>query len=146
MQPASQMGGTASFDLLAAAANSLQGFVASLSIAQPDAAARVERARCIHTIRRLRDSVFPTGLFAEPAWDMLLDLYISEHSRRRLVVSDLGRLAGVPGTTALRHLGDLVDAGVVARQNSPSDGRRIYVTLTQDATEKLDRLMTIPIA
>lgn len=39
--------------------------------------------------RRLRDAIFPDAGFADPAWDMLLELYNAFHERRPIRVSDL---------------------------------------------------------
>ncbi len=54
-----------------------------------------------------RQALFKTELFADPAWDMLLDLALSEASGRRISVTSLCIASGVPTTTALRRLDDL---------------------------------------
>src|SRR3954449_7806519 len=60
----------------------------------------------IFQARRARGRYFPEELFAEPAWDMLLDLLRRELTGRRLSASDLCLAAGVPGTMALRWISD----------------------------------------
>jgi len=80
--------------------------------------------------RRLRAQFFQGELFADPAWDMLLDLFAAELERRRVSVSSLCIAAAVPPTTALRWIGTLHDAGLFERQADPSDRRRAYVGLS----------------
>src|SRR5437762_5630979 len=52
--------------------------------------------------RRKRNDFFDATLFADPAWDILLELYAAELGQRRLSVSSLGLCAAIPATTALR--------------------------------------------
>ena len=80
--------------------------------------------------RARRAKHFNSDLFADPAWDMLLELYAAELGQRRVSVTSLGLASGVPPTTALRWLTTLVSEGLVQRQNDPLDGRRIYISLT----------------
>lgn len=54
--------------------------------------------------RRLRDEFFMPGLFADPAWDMLLDLYAAELEDQPVSVSSLCIAAAVAPTTALRWI------------------------------------------
>ncbi|MEZ0244384.1 MAG: hypothetical protein ACAH11_13490 [Sphingomonas sp.] len=81
--------------------------------------------------RRLRGQFFQGELFADPAWDMLLDLYAAELERRQVSVSSLCIAAAVPPTTALRWIGTLHDAGLFERKADPSDRRRAYIVLSQ---------------
>jgi DNA-binding MarR family transcriptional regulator len=69
-------------------------------------------------------------LFADPAWDMLLELYVAQLSQRRMTVSRLSEASGVPPTTALRWIETLVRHGLAERRNDPLDGRRVYISLS----------------
>jgi DNA-binding MarR family transcriptional regulator len=89
--------------------------------------------------RALRTKHFPGDLFADPAWDMLLDLAASIPERRRVSVTSLCLAAGVPTTTALRWIGLLVDAGFVERGVDAADRRRVFVTLTDRAIRAMAR-------
>src|SRR5690242_2157665 len=62
--------------------------------------------------RRMRTFFLSSDLFAEPAWDMLLELFHAELSHRRVAVKHLCAAAAVPATTALRWLTTLVDEGL----------------------------------
>jgi len=83
--------------------------------------------------RRLRDGFFPTGLFEDPAWDMLLDLFAAELEGNRVSVSSLCIAAAVAPTTALRWIGKLTEAALLQRVPDPHDKRRAFMALTDRA-------------
>ena len=87
--------------------------------------------------RRERARFFPDGLFADPAWDMLLDLLAAGLAQTRVSVSSLCLASNVPSTTALRWIKALENDGLVMRQADPHDGRRYFVTLSQKAKSAL---------
>jgi DNA-binding MarR family transcriptional regulator len=99
-------------------------------------AAPVDR---IFHARRARTRYLPEELFAEPAWDMLLNLLRCELTGRRVSTSDLCLAAGVPGTTALRWIKALVQKGLVIREPDRRDGRRVFIALAPDASAALRR-------
>ncbi len=80
--------------------------------------------------RRLREQFFASDLFADPAWDMLLDLFAARLEGGNVSVSSLCIASAVPPTTALRWITTLTDAGLVARQEDPADKRRAFIVLT----------------
>jgi len=83
--------------------------------------------------RQLRNQHFGNGLFSDPAWDMLLDLAAARSEYKRVSVTSLCVASGVPQTSALRCLGELVGAGFVQRTRDATDRRRIFVELTDKA-------------
>lgn len=85
--------------------------------------------------RRLREQFLPTDLFADPAWDMILDLMAARLAGQRVSVSSLCIAAAVPPTTALRWIRQLTDRGVFSRIDDPADGRRVFIELTDSAAE-----------
>jgi DNA-binding MarR family transcriptional regulator len=87
--------------------------------------------------RARRSKFFNPRLFADPAWDMLLELYAAELAERRVSVSSLCLASGVPATTALRWLTAMQKEKLVVRENDPLDGRRIFVKLSATGIEKL---------
>jgi DNA-binding MarR family transcriptional regulator len=82
----------------------------------------------------MRRCAFPDGndLFPDPAWEMLLDLYINENHRPRVAVSSLCIAAKVPPTTALRWIDRLVTAQFLCRADDACDGRRVLLGLTAE--------------
>lgn len=97
----------------------------------------VEVARIWHQ-RRKRQSHFPEGLFADPAWDMLLGLYAAKLAGARTTVKDAIRASHVPSTTGLRWLGTLVRHGLCEKIPDAMDARRQYVTLTAAGRAAMD--------
>jgi DNA-binding MarR family transcriptional regulator len=89
--------------------------------------------------RRLRDELFDSELFADPAWDMLLDLYAARLDRSRVSVSSLCIAAAVPATTALRWIKTLTETGLFERRADQHDARRIFVQLSDEATAAMHR-------
>jgi DNA-binding MarR family transcriptional regulator len=80
--------------------------------------------------RRQRASFFDGNLFADPAWDILLDLYRAHLAQQRISVTSVCFGAGVPVSTALRWLNALEERGFARRSQDPLDGRRFFVELT----------------
>jgi DNA-binding transcriptional ArsR family regulator len=87
--------------------------------------------------RALRSSVFDPDFFCDPAWDMLLDLFLQQSLGRRVCVSSLCIASGAPSSTALRWIRALEEADLVERSRDPADGRRIFVRLTAAGHAKI---------
>ena len=98
-----------------------------------------DTVRTVIRARRLRARYFAEDLFADPAWDMLLDLLQAEIAHLRVPVSSLCIAAAVPATTALRWLKTMVAQGLFVRRADPHDGRRVFVELAPDASRALRR-------
>jgi hypothetical protein len=79
------------------------------------------------------------GLFGEPGWDLLLDLYIREKSGSRSSVTSACIGSRAPHTTALRYVTAMVEAGWLERTADPSDKRRHWLSLSETGLKKLDR-------
>ncbi len=99
----------------------------------------VEAVRSVIRARRLRARFFAEDLFADPAWDMLLDLLQAEIAQLRVPVSSLCIAAAVPATTALRWLKSMTDKGLFVRRADPHDGRRVFVELSSNASMAMRR-------
>lgn len=89
--------------------------------------------------RQARAKFFDPALFADPAWDMLLDLAAAHAEQRRVSVTSLCIASGVPPTTALRWIRQMTDAGLFERVEDPSDKRRVFISLTGKAREAMAR-------
>ncbi len=94
------------------------------------AAAR-DKAVGILEIRKRRETVFGYDLFGEPAWDLMLDLFIQHVDRQKTSSTSAAIAARVPPTTALRYLNSLVRKGLVVRHASDHDLRVQYVALSE---------------
>jgi len=100
-----------------------------------------DTVRSVIRARRARARYFPEDLFADPAWDMLLDLLQAEIAQLRVPVSSLCIAAAVPATTALRWIKTLVSQDLFIRRADPHDGRRVFVELAPNASQALRRYL-----
>ncbi len=98
-----------------------------------------ETVRNVIRARRLRARFFDEELFADPAWDMLLDLLAAEVAQHRVPVSSLCIAAAVPATTALRWIKMMTDSGLFVRRADPHDGRRVFIELAPNASLAMRR-------
>ncbi|MCJ1961070.1 MarR family transcriptional regulator [Novosphingobium mangrovi (ex Hu et al. 2023)] len=89
--------------------------------------------------RQQRGRFFEGDLFADPAWDMLLDLTASQGEGKRVSVTSLCIASGVPPTTALRWIGQMVEAGLFVRVCDDSDRRRAFIALSQSTQDAMAR-------
>lgn len=89
--------------------------------------------------RQLRARFFDGNLFADPAWDMLLDLTAARAEHIRVSVTSLCIASGVPPTTALRWIGQMTDAGLFERVEDDTDRRRAFIALTDHAADAMAR-------
>ncbi|WP_232332959.1 helix-turn-helix domain-containing protein [Novosphingobium aquimarinum] len=113
------------------------GHTALRSIRPPLPDPRLVRSIIKH--RRLRGRFFEGDLFADPAWDMLLDLTAARAEHARVSVTSLCIAADVPPTTALRWFTQMVEAGLFERQCDDTDRRRAFITLSEKAANAMAR-------
>ncbi|MBV7259384.1 winged helix DNA-binding protein [Erythrobacter crassostreae] len=95
--------------------------------------------RQIIASRQARSRFFDEELFADPAWDMLLDLTAAHAEHQRVSVTSLCIAAAVPATTALRWIKQLVETGVFERVADPADKRRAFIALSDQSLEGMAR-------
>ena len=100
----------------------------------------LDTARQVYDMRRSRERIFGPGLFADPSWDVLLDLYIAKREGRKVTISSACIAASAPTTTATRHISHLVQAGLVMRIPHPVDARSSYLQLSAAGERKLTQL------
>ena len=90
----------------------------------------------LYQFRRRRERLFGP-IFGEPAWDILLDLFVMEAKGRRVPVSSACIASGVSHSTALRQIDELVRRNLVMRERDEIDKRRTYLRLTEAGIRKL---------
>ena len=91
----------------------------------------IESAKAEYVSREKRFSNISPSLLGEPAWDMLLDLFISRLSKRRVSVTSVCIASHAPSTTGLRYLRALEVEGYVERIRSSFDQRVSFIELTE---------------
>ncbi|MBB5685277.1 MarR family transcriptional regulator [Sphingobium boeckii] len=107
--------------------------------AEPALPLSAETLRTALRARRMRERFFDAHLFADPAWDMLLDLMAARIEGEGVAVSSLCIAAVVPPTTALRWIRTMTEAGLFIRRADPLDGRRIFIELSDPAADGVTR-------
>jgi DNA-binding MarR family transcriptional regulator len=89
--------------------------------------------------RQLRTRFFDGDLFADPAWDILLDLAAARAEHKRVSVTSVCIASGVPPTTALRWISQLTEAALLQRVEDDTDRRRAFIALTDRAADAMAR-------
>lgn len=105
-----------------------------------DQVAEQQLTRVLRT-RAVRARFFDAHLFSDPAWDILLALYKAELTQRRISVSSCCSAAQVPTTTGLRYIAALCEQGVAVRTPDPLDGRRLFLSLSSEASAAMQRIL-----
>ena len=100
-------------------------------------------ARRYLKLRRERSNGLSEAIFSDPAWDMLLDLFVAKKEHRRITKSSAYLASGVSAGTAHRHALKLVEAGWVRQYLDPVDRRRIYIEIEEIAAERVARWLAL---
>lgn len=109
--------------------------------AEAEQARNLTIAKLLVGMRRFRETTFEVeGLFGDPAWDILLEIFIAENIGKRLSVTGACIGAAAP-TTGLRWLRRLETEGLVMREHDGQDRRRIYVRLTARGASLMNRTL-----
>lgn len=96
----------------------------------------LEAARQELRARRERARLFGSIVLSDPAWDILLTLFLASEEGRSADISSICDAVPVTQSAALRFLGHLVKAKMVTRQAEGAEAE-IHLTLTQAARMKL---------
>lgn len=96
------------------------------------------RARIVLNSRQQRTQYFNRAMFGEPAWDVLLALYITEKTEGRQSIGRIAEWINAPLSTVARWIDYLEKERLVSRQAHPNDRRVIFITLLEKGRELLD--------
>ena len=97
-------------------------------------------ANARRSVRRLllrRQLLGADWLFGEPAWDMLVELFIAHCEGAKVPTGALGIGSGLSSSSVQRLVQRLVDAELVVRAPDPGDGRRHFVSLSPEIAHRL---------
>jgi len=104
----------------------------------PDRTELVAIAADALRVRHQRSIFFAKAMFGEPAWDILLVLYVAEGIGEPRTVNQASELAGVAPTSAKRWIEYLEQNQLVTRRTHDTDSRRILLELTPRGRTGLD--------
>jgi len=102
----------------------------------------VTQARDLLAQRKMRRRFLPAELFHEPAWDMLIALFIAHNDTRPTNVKALVAMADAPVTTSQRWIEHLHKLKLIDRVNDPADRRRIEISLSHSGYEAITAYLT----
>jgi DNA-binding MarR family transcriptional regulator len=98
-------------------------------------------ARDILQSRRQRNHECGQKLFSEPAWDMLLELYVREAAGVAASARELTSASGAEESTAVRWLAHLEAELLLERRRSPTHPETDFVELTDLGRDSLERYL-----
>ena len=106
-----------------------------------DVANTVGVLRRIIRERRVRERFFKEARFGEPAWDIILDLTLAWFEGKTVAVSSLCIASGVPMSTAMRWINEMIEAGLIDRWIDPTDGRRNLMQVSPTTRDAMLRYL-----
>ena len=104
--------------------------------------ALLERAQSILRVRAARLRMLGRSAIGEPAFDLLLHLYV-QSEQDEISVTSLARAAGIPHSSAMRWTRYLGDRDLVECTESRSDRRATSVQLTRSGRTMMDEFLSV---
>jgi len=101
-------------------------------------------ANSILKTRRSRSDFLPAELFHEPAWDLLLELFVADAKGQRLTGRDVSNSANVTPSVMSRWLKHLTRLHLIIGDGTGNLDDEL--TLSAIALEKIERIMTADFA
>ena len=99
-------------------------------------------ARRLYAERRTRHSFWPEDVFGDPAWDMMLDLYLRSQEGVLTSVKRASIASNTTPATAQRYISLLENMGLVERVNLADDIRIAYVKLSKSGNALMAGYLT----
>lgn len=81
------------------------------------------------------------AIFGDPAWMILLDLYVRGFEGKTTSVSSATLASGSPATTGLRYVTALVSTGHIIRTRHPYDERSVLLTLSNETQRAISDIL-----
>lgn len=97
--------------------------------------------RLLLKLQHNKSKYFDPAVLSGPSWEILLDLAEASLRGEPVPASSASATTLVPLTTALRHVNNLVEAGLVKRWTDPTDKRRTLLELEPDAKAAMQRYL-----
>lgn len=108
------------------------------TLVRAESEARLTPGDIGNVIRSAREGIgrfFDRSLFADPAFDMLLFVFLEEEEGRQVKTSACYRASGVPRTTAVRWINMLIGMGLFHSAPHPTDRRLALLSMSDEARE-----------
>jgi len=101
-----------------------------------------ERAKSILRVRRAREQLFCRAMFGEPAFELLLCLYV-QSGQKGISLTSLTKPTGIPYSSAIRWIRYLADKGFVECAESKMDRRATTIQLTPSGRAVMDDFLSL---
>ena len=101
----------------------------------------VARAKEVLKVRKARRRFFPPDLFHEPAWEMLMALFVIYAEEHTMNVKQLVSCSDAPATTSQRWIDHLHKSGLIDRVTDTVDRRRIDISLSERGHDAMTRYL-----
>ena len=88
------------------------------------------RAEALYVGRRIRDSLFPDGLFGEPAWDILLAVFLAHSEGKDADTSEVLLECNVSRSTGMRVVDLLIERGLIENRSDDAEPSRVALSTT----------------
>ena len=98
-------------------------------------------ATAARAIARLRTRIFPDVGFANPAWAIMLEIFIREANGYRVSLDQLTAEDDLPQLTAYRSLNLLIDKGLIERSEGKTHNDAVWLSLTLQGKRKMMELL-----
>jgi DNA-binding MarR family transcriptional regulator len=102
---------------------------------------RLTTARAWQRADALRHQPDDVSLFNDPAWNILLDLYIRRSEARKVSITSACLASRIPSSTAIRWIDRLHNSGWIEKIADMKDGRRIFLVLTDKAVNRIEKIL-----
>jgi DNA-binding MarR family transcriptional regulator len=98
-------------------------------------------ATAARAITRLRVRIFPDVGFANPAWAIMLEIFIREANGLRVSLDQLTAEEDLPPLVVYRSLNLLIDKGLIERSEPKSDQQAVRLSLSLAGKRKMMELL-----
>jgi hypothetical protein len=100
-----------------------------------------DKVRRVLAARRIRERQLGEDLFADPAWDLLLEAFAADVGQKNITVSELCLATNVPEPVAIRWVRKLEQDGWFNRPQSSDE--RPWIELTPEGSVRLRRYFEV---
>jgi hypothetical protein len=99
-------------------------------------------AQKIYTCRiKIESSPYGLSVFGDPAWNVMLDLFIAHLLGKVVCVKHTAVAGNIPVPTAIRWLSTLEKLSLVERRRDVIDRRRTFVSLSQKGVRIMQEIL-----
>lgn len=102
---------------------------------QDDWILRAAKGAC--RARRERAKLFGSSMVSEPAWDILMYVFVSSEEGRGVTVTEACHASLSPISTAQRWIGHLVDRRLIVKASNPQDRRAALLYISSVGRKKM---------